>query len=112
MQGKTIDEILNGARDAVNNGVPVSPSSWLDAAQRLNALFQNLDEELIDAESAYMNVKVVYIEEGKTVAEAEARAKATEAYKNYLRLKAKKEQIKEFIRIVKKRVESTWDKNI
>lgn len=103
MRGTSIDQILTGARESVEKNMPVSPAQWLDAAQRLNALVENLDERLIATEMDYRKLRASYIEEGKSATEAETRAKASDTYGELLRLKAKKEQVEAFIQIAKKR---------
>lgn len=104
MKTVTIDSILGEFEKHVADGTPVSPGLWLDGAAKLVSLMGSLDDELIDAELKYRNIRTFYIDDDKTAAEAEARAKSSEAYRNYLHLKAKKERIQEFINISKKRV--------
>ena len=103
MKGNSIDLILDGAKKAVEENIPTSPAQWLDAAQRLNALIQNLDEELVNAEITYRRIRSYFIEEGKSASESETRAKSSEEYGQYLKLKAKKDQVEGFIQIAKKR---------
>jgi hypothetical protein len=105
MRGTTIEEILEGARSSVEKNQPVSPTQWLDAAQRLNALIQNLDERLVEVEMIYRRLRAGFIEDGKSATESETRAKSSDAYGELLKLKAKKDQVDSFIQIAKKRCE-------
>lgn len=106
----TLDTILNWFEKSVEEKTPVPPSVWLDGASKLNALLGNLDDDLAGLEMDYRAVKVCFLEEGKSAAESEARAKASEAYRAYLKTKAKRERVIEFIRLAKKRTEVPgWD---
>jgi hypothetical protein len=110
MEPRTIDSVLSYFEEAAMSKLPVSPSQYLDAAQLLTALVGNLDNEIVDAELSYLKMRALYLEEGKTSTESEVRSKATEVYATFLRLRAKRERVKSFIQLAKKRVElQSWD---
>lgn len=107
---RTVDSIMEWFNHAVATIQPISPGQWLDGAMMIVAMMQEIDESLIEAEAKYRETRAVFIEEGKSAAEAETRAKASDAYINYCKLKAKKERITSFIQLAKKRTElQTWD---
>lgn len=106
----TIDGILDWFQDAVERKMPVSSAIYLDGCQKLVALLGNFDDSLIEAELAYRRLRSGFIEDGKSAAESEARAKASDAYRDYLKLKAKRDRITEFILLGKARLKlPVWD---
>lgn len=108
--GKTVSEIMQGAKRAVENGIPISPAQWLDAAQRLAVLIQDVDDSLIDAEMEYRELRSKFMQEGASGVQAETNAKATNSYRRLLGLKAERERIAWFVQIAKKRVDlQTFD---
>lgn len=90
--------------ERVRNHEPVAPSMWIEGSLKVNALMQNFNETLIEAEMRYRRTRAAYIEEGQTAAAAESKAKASDVYEDFLRLKAEKERISEFIMLSKKYV--------
>ena len=109
----TIDSILDWFQDAVERKMPVSSAVYLDGCQKLIALLGNFDDSLIEAELAYRRLRSGFIEDGKSAAEAETRAKASDAYRDYLKLKAKRDRINEFVMLSKKRVGlESWEKDL
>lgn len=106
----TIEAILTWFKSQVEQKAPIAPSTWLDGAQKVNALFGELDEQLIKAEVAVNREQARFLEIGKSAAASKVLAKNTESYELYLTTKARREQAIEFIRIAKKRVEQPrWD---
>lgn len=103
MFGKSLDDILNFFEEEVKKGTPITPGIWLDGAVRLVSLLAGLDDEMIEAEMEYRQLRSLYIEEGKSAAEAEARAKSNQLYAKYLKLKAKRERVQEIVNLSKKR---------
>lgn len=107
---QTLDGIVLELQRRVLNGEPIAPSQYLDAAVNINLLSLDLDVELVNAEMSVNLLRDREIQAGKTAAAAKALMMATEEYRNYLILKAKRERITELVRLAKKRVElSRWD---
>jgi hypothetical protein len=104
MSDITVDSIMTEMEERVARGIPMTPGIYLDYAQKLVALLSNLDESLVLAEMAYRKLRAQFIEIGTTAAEAEVRAKSSDAYKEYLFLKAKRDRVQEVVNISKKRV--------
>lgn len=106
----TIDSITGFLRGKIETKDPISPSLWLDAAQKINVLLQDLDEAVVEAEIAKNVLQSTYMEDGDSAAKSKVKTEASEPYRAYLLLKAKRERAIEFIRIAKKRVEvQHWD---
>lgn len=107
----TIDGILGWFHDQVEKKQPISPATWIEGCQKVNALLGNLDQDLVGAEMAYRRLRSKLVsDEDTSSAKAETIAKASDEYQNYLLLKAKKKQIESFIQIAKKSVElKHWD---
>src|ERR1035437_6408221 len=99
----TIDTIMDYFQKAAEEKIPVTPSLWLDGAIKIIALLGNLDDTLIEAKFATMSLLAKLIEEGGSVSLAKVKMNATEAYKTFLKLEAKRERIAEFIMLAKKR---------
>jgi len=109
----TIDSIIEDLKKRIDGGMPISPGEWLDSASCLNVLLMNLEDELIEAEMKVNSGMAGKMEEGATAAHAKTIIKGTDEYKTYLKLKAKKEHVIEFVRLAKKRVElARWDQNV
>ena len=98
---KTIDTILEDIELRVKENQPVSPQNWLDAAQKLNALKGDLDNQIADFEFRMLKIEARYIQDGESSAKAKTLAKVETEYDVYLKAKAKSERIKEAIRISK-----------
>jgi len=109
----TIDGILAWFQDAVERKMPVSSAIYLDGCQKIVALLGNFDDDLVEAELVYRRLRSGFIEDGKSAAEAEARTKASDAYRDYLKLRAKRDRIEQFILLSKKRVGlESWEKDL
>ncbi len=107
----TLDGILDWFYSQTCARASVSTSQWLDAALKMTVLVQDLDDDLITAEVKYRKIKAKMIGEGKSAACSESLAKASDEYANYLKLKAKRERIAEFIMVAKKRAAlQSWDR--
>lgn len=106
----TITSIENWFRENVEQRIPIAPSKYLDAAQKIVVLLSNLDDDLTTAEMAVNRRVAAYMESGDSAAGAKLKVKALPEYENYLRMNAQKERAIEFIRICKKKVEiQQWD---
>ena len=97
----TCDLILNFLKEQVENKIPVAPSLWLDAAQKLTILSQDENEKLFELQQKVAQEKVDYITKGDSVAKAKAKIEASDTYKFMQMQKAKIERIAESIRISK-----------
>lgn len=111
MDSKTsLDQIVQELKERVLKQEPIAPSQYLDAAVNINLLSLDLDDELVAAEMAVNELREKAVQEGRTATGAKIHVEATEEYRNYLTLKAKRERITELVRLAKKRVElSRWD---
>lgn len=101
MTQATIDSILDWFEEQVANRSALSPARYMDGAQKINVLKQNLDEDIVDLQMQVNRTIEAYLSEGMTHAFAKAKAQATDAYGDLLKLKSKKERCEEFIRLAK-----------
>lgn len=99
----TVDFILGTIKERVENKEPISPDVWLDAAEKINALQEEVDEQTILAEMAYNERKRSYMSEDMPHNKAQVIAKCSDEYKLFRSLEAKSKRIKEFINLAKKR---------
>lgn len=109
----TIDEILSFLAKAVRENTPISASQWLNYASQLNVMMMELEDELVKAEMAYNSNLSKSITENpeESVSRLKLIAKGSDEYKNFITLKAKKENVIEFVRLAKKRTElQAWDR--
>lgn len=100
----TIASITSWVKEQVEQGIPMSPGAWLEIASKVNALMQNLDDDLVKANMAVNRRLAEEIEKGESAAKAKIIVQSTEDYQIYLTLKAQKERTEELIRLAKKRV--------
>ncbi len=101
----TIDGIMSWCKESVQTRRVVHPDQWLDISQKLAVLLEDLDDDLINMEMEYRNLRAEFIGAGESAAAAEVKAKSSEAYRQNLQLKAKRERIAWTIQIAKKRAE-------
>jgi len=107
---KTIKDILNEMKNAVETQALVSPTQWLDWGLSLNTLWQDLKQEMTKYEMAYKSEIVELIEQGKKISESKLIVESkSENYKIYSYLKGRDKLIEEFIRLAKKRAERESD---
>lgn len=88
---------------SVEEKTPVTPSLWLDGAIKVTALLGNLDDDLIEANMACNRLLATLIEDGGSVALAKVKMNATDDYRYFLKLKAEREKVEQFIMLAKKR---------
>jgi len=100
---KTLDTILEDMTNRVRENQPVSPSNWLDAAIKINALKGDLDNDIAHFEANLVIIEANYIKEDKPASQAKTLARAEVDYEEYLKAKAKAKRIEEFLRLAKKR---------
>ena len=101
----TIDSILGYLKNAIEEKIPLPPTSWLDAAVKLNVLMEDLDDEWVSAKMAVAEQRAFLIKEGNSVSAAKSEVEGTPEFREFLRLEAKRERITEYIRLCKKRTE-------
>lgn len=101
----TLDGILAWFRQAVEDKQPISPEVWLDGAQKLNILQEDLDDAIVVAEMFIAQKKSESIAEGASVSVADRMADASPESAHLRLLLAKKKRVEEHIRIAKKRAE-------
>lgn len=99
---RTIETIINDLSGLVKNKVAISTEHWLEAAQYLNVLIGNETDKMAELEMQVAQKRVEFIQEGDSVAKADAKIEATELYCDMRKQKAKIKQVEEFIRIAKK----------
>lgn len=101
MEKITCDTIINWLQKQVETKQPISPTIWVESAEKLNILLG--DEEVIhfDLAQKVAEMKITLIEQDKSVAEVRIRVEATNEYKEMCKQKAKINRIIEHIRLAK-----------
>lgn len=97
----TVDTIVDYLKDCVEHKIPVDAHTWVDAAQKLTVLLGDEHDKLFDLESVIAQNKMANIEEGDTVAKAQAKVETTAAYNIMRKQKARIGRIEEMVRIAK-----------
>lgn len=95
--------LLQEIENRVEKNEPISPTTWVEASLRINALVGDLDNEIARMEALFNKLEVEYLKQDFSSAKAKAYAKADLGYEKYLQLKATRKRIEEFIRLAKKR---------
>ena len=96
-----LETLLSEIKSKIENKEPISPMEYLDLADKLNILRSDYDDKLWQLGEDLFKFKAMYLEQGKTVGYAETLMKSSEAYKNFMQLKAKLSRIDETIRLSK-----------
>ncbi len=108
--GVTVHTIMDWLHEQIAKRIPITPAVYLDSAQKLVVLLQDIDEDLIRAEMDYRREKSLHMTQGASGIEAETRAKGSARYAEYLQLKALRERVMATVQIAKKRTElQTFD---
>jgi len=97
----TAEEIIKQLEDVVQKKLPMSPSFWVEQAQKLVVLMGDEADKLYTLQKQVAQEKVKWIEQGKSVSEAKLRVEASDLYEQMLKQKAFLERINEIIRIAK-----------
>ena len=97
----TIDFILGQLKEWVETKTPISPTLWVDAAAKMNALKQEETELLHKQQQEVAKKKLEFLKESKSVAEAKIKIETTEEYRFMLDQIEKVKRIEEQIRIAK-----------
>lgn len=93
-----VREIIKGASDYSQ----VDPHQVFIDMEALISALASLTSPMLEAEQAYRRIKVKYIELGKSAAEADARARASDEYLWWRKLQAIYNLAEEQIKICKK----------
>lgn len=101
MEIVSTDKILAEIDDLVQARQPVDAHTWTGLCHTLNILKGDEDKKLYDLQQINSQLKIKFIDEGKSVAEAKSRVEATDNYKESKNQEAKIERIEEAIRIAK-----------
>src|SRR3990167_8099667 len=101
----SVDTILNYFKCAIEQRIPLPPADYLDSAAKLNVLLEEIDEAWILARMELNKKKVGLIESGMRVAQAQVFVEATGEWAEMMRIIAKRERVRQFIMLAKKRSE-------
>ena len=102
---QTVETIIEEMQGRVRNNEPISPASWLEAAQRVNLLRSEIDNKIAHYEAEMNEIKSVYLKQDMSSAKAKILAQSEIDYEDYLKTKSNLDRIVEWVRIAKKRVE-------
>lgn len=99
----TVDTILDFLKEAVESKAPIAPSTWIDAAMKLNVLLGDENDKLYDLQQKVALIRLGFLtsQNKVNVSEAKLRTEVTDEYKQYHKQKARIAQIEEQIRIAK-----------
>lgn len=99
----TLDLIINTLKDWVENKKNISPTLWVDAAQKLSTLLFDEYDKLAELQQITANLKLMALEaqEKKNVSEARMRVEASNEYKEMRKQESKIKNVEELIRIAK-----------
>ena len=99
----TIDIIIETMKKCVEEKHPISPTQWLEASLKINALLADEDVKLLTYEQEAIKGKLAYkVKEDCSNALADTYMRTTEEYLKWKKQEAKLNQIQEFIRLSKK----------
>lgn len=101
MEKVTIDLILDSLKGWVEDKREIAPHIWLNSAIKLNILLSDETDNLYDLAQKVAQLKVSFIEQDKSVAEAKARVECSEEYKEMKKQEARISMIEENIRLAK-----------
>lgn len=102
MEKITVDTIINYLQECAETKRILDPEEWIRAAQNLNVLVQNEQDELFLLEQQVAEMRKSYLLDGKTVAYAKTMVEASNEYAQLKRQKAKIDRVLETIRLAKK----------
>jgi hypothetical protein len=109
MELVTIDTILGALKGWVEQKQPIPPSTWVEAAAKMNILLGDEIAKQYELEQIVAKMRVEHIKNGDTVAKAEAKIRALDEYKHMKLQEAKVKLIQEQIRLAKKQATITSD---
>lgn len=99
----TIAEIINELKDRVEKDIPISPSSWVEAAIRINVQSDTMDNKLAEYEGVMAEAEALAVGQGEPASKAKILARQEIDYVDYLKLKANLKRIDEFVKLAKRR---------
>ena len=97
----TIDTITNWLLQQVQEKNPIHASTWLDAAQKINVLLQNEQEQLFEIEQQIAVQRNLLLESDYSVAKARSKVEESDIYKQARIQKSKIDRAIELIRVSK-----------
>ena len=104
------ESIMQAFKDRIEDKQPIAPSWWLDGASKLIVFWGDMADAYAKRKTEIAEIKVSWISQGKSVAEASVHVEATLAHQEMLQLKAKMDQITEFVRLAKQRARlASWE---
>lgn len=106
---QTATDILSVLEGWAREKRPIAPDEYVEAAMKLTLLMGEESNLLFLLESKIADMRVGWIEQGKSVAEAKLRTEATPEYREARNQKAKIERITEIARLSKLRARLASD---
>ena len=99
----TVDAILQYLEEAVEEKLPISPSTWVDAGAKLNILMGEETDQLFNLQQEVAKKRFDYIKEQvKTnVSQADAYIETLDEFVKVQKQRARVERIKEAVRMSK-----------
>lgn len=101
METVTTETIVGHLKKMVEQKIPVPPTLWAEAAEKLNILLGDENDKLFELQQAVAKMKVAYMAEGDSAIKARVKVEAEDIYRDMQKQKAFIEQIQEQIRISK-----------
>ena len=108
MENKTIDRFLSKMEKDIKEGVILAPEEWISRAIKLNAFIgSEIDEPLYLIENKLAKQKAEMFKDlNMTASKANIYIEATDEFMQTKLLRAKREQVREFIKLAKKYAEA------
>lgn len=99
----TADTIISYLQNAVEQKLPIAPTTFLDAAVKLNLLLGEEQEKLFKLQQVVAQLKIEFLDEDdkRNVSKAKMMVEASEEYRQARSQQGKIERIIEFIRLCK-----------
>lgn len=99
----TTDTIIGWLNEQVTNKYPISPTTFLDAAVKLNLLLADEQEELFNLQQKVAQLKIDYLQDDdkRNVSKAKMMVEASDDFRLMKNQQAKIDRIIEFIRLAK-----------
>lgn len=108
MKEITIETILDTMRNHILNDDRITKERWIDSAMRLNVLSEGIDNRIAGCEACMAEEKAKLIENGDSAAKAKALCVRAIDYEDYLKLKAQRKRIDEYIMLAKKQASNQF----
>ena len=99
----TVDTIVDFLKEKTENKIPISPSLWVDAAEKINVLLEDDQKKLFDLQQKVAQSKLAFLAEDpkRNVSKARIEVEASDVYREMQIQKAKIGRHQELIRIAK-----------